>query len=187
MPTPPFWIDHAYDVDHAGDRRSRYGAYLYSRARQFHDDGEPTDDPVEFAALAFTIGSSPVMAPGYVRNHPRVRHVSWCWDDDYRAAFEVQIVAPLPDPIAAAIRRDGRTWADWHREWHGEAWCEPYDNDRPGAFTVVTVRVPIDPAALPAPLYGPTGVPDLATAQAAVAAVCAQLNADLAGILAALT
>lgn len=182
-----FWIDHDYDRDYAGDGVSRYGAYLYSRAHQFREDGEPITDPVTFATTAFTIASSPIMAPGYVHRHPRIRHVSWCWDDDYRAAFEVQLVAPLPDPIAAVLRRDSHTWADWHRPWHGEAWFEPYDNDRPGAFTVVTVRVPINPAALPAPAYDAAGTPDRATAQAAVAAVCTQLNTTLADILAALT
>jgi hypothetical protein len=181
-----FWTDDDYDRDHASNGRSRYGSYLASRAHQFHEDGDPITDPVEFALLAFTIASSPVMAPGYVCQHPRVLDVAWPHDDEDRTAAEVRLVAPLPEPIATVIRRDRRTWAGWHRPWRGDQWFEPYDNDRPGAYTTVTIRIPLNPNTLPAPVYQ-RGVPDLATAQRAVRAVCAQLNTALADILAALS
>jgi hypothetical protein len=180
-----FWVDEPYDVRDAGDRRSRYGAYLFSRAHLFGDPDEdgPISDPCEFAARAFTIASAPVMAPGYVREHPRVRGVSWCWDDDRRLAFEIQLVAPLPGPIEQAIR--GQQWADWQRHWSSDSWWQPYDNDRPGAYTVVTVRVPLTADVLPTPAYQ-GAAPDVAIAKQAVGAVCERLNSHLAGILAAL-
>lgn len=182
--TRAFVVDEDYDVNHASDRHSRYGSYLYSRSHLFHEDGEPITDAGEFAAVAFTIACAPVMSPGYVREHPRVRHVSRCWDDDHRLAFEVQVVAPLPAPIAEAIRSKG--WADWQRQWGSEWWFEPYDNNRPGAYTVVTVRVPLAPDSLPMPAYT-AGAPDLDAARTAVRAVCGQLNTHLTPILAALT
>jgi hypothetical protein len=182
-----FWTDEIYDRDYASDGVSRYGAYLYSRAHLFADldDDGPTSDAPTFAAVAFDIASSPVMAPGYVCHHSRVRHVSWCWDEDHRLAFEVQVVAPLPALIEKAT--SGR-WAGWKRDrsWSGDTWWEPFDNDRPGAFTVVTVRVPLPVDLLPAPYYTARGVPDLSTAKLAVTAVCGQLNTHLAAILAAL-
>lgn len=190
MPTPPdddraFWIDDVYDRDYASDGRSRYGAYLAARTHLFREDDEPVTDPVLFARLAFTIASSPIMAPGYVHHHPRVLDVAWCRDDEGRTAVEVRLIAPLPEPIAAVIRRDRRLWADWSRPWPGDHWFAPYDNDRPGAYTTVTIRIPLDPTALLAPTYH-RGAPDLATAQAAVRAVCGLLNTALADILAAL-
>ncbi|HEX5120460.1 MAG TPA: hypothetical protein VFW65_35210 [Pseudonocardiaceae bacterium] len=183
-----FWIDDAYDRDQASNGHSRYGAYLADRADQFHEDGQAITDPVQFARLAFTIASSPIMAPGYVHSHPRVLDVLWQRDDEARMAIQVRLAAPLPEPIATVIGRDRRPWADWSRPWPGTAWFEPYDNDRPGAYTTVAVRIPLDPSALsslPAPAYR-RGEPNLATAQAAVRAVCGHLNTALADILAAL-
>jgi hypothetical protein len=183
--TSAFWVDEAYDVRNAGDARSRYGAYLFSRAHLFRDQDEdgPMSDPCEFAARAFTIASAPVMAPGYVHQHPLVRGVSWCWDDDRRVAFEIQLAAPLPGPIEQAIR--GQQWTGWQRHWGSDSWWEPYNNDQPGACTVVTVRVPLPADVLPTPAYQ-SAVPAVAVAKRAVGVVCGQLNSHLAGILAAL-
>jgi len=183
--TTAFRVDEAYDVRNAGDGHSRYGAYLFSRDHQFRDRDEdgPVTDPCEFAARAFMIASPPAMSPGYVREHPRVRRVSWCRDDEDRVGFEIQLAAPLPAPIEHAIR--GKHWAGWHHQWRPDFWWEPYDNDRPGAYTVVTVRVPLTADMLPAPVYQGT-VPDVAVAKQAVGAVCQRLNSHLTGILAAL-
>lgn len=183
--TPPaaFWVDADYDREYASDGRSRYGAYLAMHTREFIDVGceQPTDDPRLFAAAAFTIACAPIMAPGYVRRHPRVHGLSWCWDEEDRMAFEVGVVAPLPDPIARVIA--GRGWAGWQR--HRGAWWEPDANDRPGACTLVTVRVPLPPDPLPVPAYTRDEVPELDTARRAVRAVCRQLNGHLDAILTA--
>jgi hypothetical protein len=186
MPAPmshAFCVDEDYDISNAGDRRSRYGSYLYSRAHLFSEDGEPVEPP-EFAATAFTIACAPVMSPGYVRQHPRIQKVAWCWDDDYRVAFKIQLAVPLPTPIADHLR--GKDWADWHREWSSDYWFEPYDNDRPGAFTVVTVRVPVGVHTLPDNTYTLDGTPTVTAAKTVVRTVCGQLNAHLDGILTAL-
>jgi len=181
--TRAFCVDEDYDRANAGDGRSRYRSYLDSRSHLFVEDGEPVTDPLVFAATVFTIANSPVMSPGYVRQHPRIRAVSWCWDDDHRIGFDIHLPAPLPAPVATALR--GQDWADWQRDWRSDWWWEPYDNDRPAAYTVLIVRVPLPVDILPAPVYR-DGVPDLATAKTAVAVVCDQLNTHLAGILTAL-
>ncbi|MCI0687960.1 MAG: hypothetical protein L0Y54_12080, partial [Sporichthyaceae bacterium] len=66
-----FWIDHDYDRAHASDGRTRYGAYLRQHTADLTEawDG----GPARFAALAWWIANSPVMWPGYVQAHPRVR------------------------------------------------------------------------------------------------------------------
>jgi hypothetical protein len=182
--TRAFCVDEDYDTRAASNGHSRYGSYLYSRAHLFCEDGEPTTDPQLFAATAFTIACAPVMSPGYVHQHPRIRHMSWCWDDEDRAAFTIQLAAPLPAPIAEHLR--GKDWAGWGREWRSDCWFEPYDNDRPAAYTVVTVRIPIGVDTLPDTAYTPDGTPTVTAAKPAVRAVCDQLTAHLAGILTAL-
>jgi hypothetical protein len=188
MPTNPpadtaFWVDEVYDREYASDRGARYGAYLRDRHHRFHDGGTPTSDPREFAALAFTIASGPIMSPGYVHRHPRIHQVSWGRDDEDRYAFDLDLATPLPAVIEQAVR--GQGWAGWDRDWHGDAWWTPYRNDRPAAWTTCTVRIPLPADVLPAPAYR-DGHVHVTTAKAAVAAVCAHLNQDLAGILTAL-
>jgi hypothetical protein len=70
--TPPFWLDHEYDRDNADSRStSRYGNYLYQSRHQFAKIDY--DDPsVEFAALAWRIGTGPIMSPPFIRQHRRV-------------------------------------------------------------------------------------------------------------------
>ena len=73
--TKIFWIDHEHDRDAASDGASRYGFYLRDRRDWFEDCldcGEP--QTARFAATAWRIATGPVMSPGYVRCHRRVRH-----------------------------------------------------------------------------------------------------------------
>lgn len=178
-----FTIDEGYDIHVAGC--SRYGNYLAGRSHLFlDDDGQLTGDPVVFAAIALSIACSPVMSPGYVYTHPRITNFARRWDDEGRlAAFGVTLIAPLPVSIAEAIR--GQDWQDWRRDWSSEFWFEPDSNDRPAAYTVVTIRIPVAGFELPTPLYE-AGAPQVAAAKAAVAALCAHLNTHLATILTAL-
>jgi hypothetical protein len=183
---PLLWVDDDYDRAHASDGHSRYSAYLRDRARLFRTEDGPSSDPGEFAQLAFTLARPPIMSPGYVRGHPRVCDTGWCWDDEGRAAVTLALVAPLPAGLAALL---GGRWRGWQTRGHGarRVWVEPTENDRPAAYAALTLHVPINPTELPEPAYRtPDAVPDTGRAKAAVRAVCAQVNAHAAAVLAAL-
>lgn len=181
-PVPPaFWVDEHDDRDYAPDRVSRFGRFLAVHAGQFldPDDERPTADPLLFAAAAFTVACGPFMAPGYVRTHPRVRGVQWFWDGEHRLALEVPLLVP---PCPELVPRLRTRWLGWRHEAASSAW-EPSDNDRPYAYTVLTARLPLPGDGLPEPRYG-EGVPDLVTAQRAVATVVTALNGHLALLVA---
>jgi hypothetical protein len=185
MPSrPAFRTDDRADRDLASDGVSRYGAYLARHRHLFHRDGDeapPTRDPVQYALAAWTIACPPIMAPGYVSSHLRIQDVTVHWDDEHRAALAVHIAAPAPAVTATLCS----PWQDWAREhWPGR-WFDPYDNDRVTVLTTLTVRVPLDPHRLPDPRYR-SGIPDTDTAKQTVASLCAALNTDLTGLLAAL-
>lgn len=178
--TLAYWIDSEYDVTNASDRKSRYGAYLRDNRGRFFDDREPTAEPLVFAQHAFTVASTPIMSPGYVHRNGRILDAAWTWDDDYRLALDIDLASPLPPAVANATR-DFR-WGSWERE--GKQYWRPFGNDRPAVFATTTVRVPMDPTALPEPVYRRAD-PDVATAKAAVRAVCAQVNDLVSPLLAA--
>jgi len=175
-------VDETYDREYSSDGLSRYGAYLRQKRTMFdHGDG-PTNDPVAFALAAWCVAQAPIMAPGYVQSHPRVLVADQHWDDDGRAAVLVQLAAPLPEPVARSIDR----WRGWERQGHDPSfWAVPYDNDYPAAYATVTLRIPLDRAALPVPRYR-TGAPHTATAKQAVHALCGLLNDQVVPLLAAL-
>jgi hypothetical protein len=128
--------------------------------------------------------ASPIMAPGYVRTHPRVLGTETSWDDNHRVAVTVQVAAPLPAALLRAI--DGWRWRGWEQVGYTETrWVQPYDNDRPAAFTTVALRIPLVAAALPTPRYR-AGVPETGTAKRAVHAICDLLNDPLRPVLAEL-
>lgn len=196
MATPdrPFWIDDDYDSNYTvggwerfATTTSRYGNYLASRAHRFLDEDTeaPTTDPAEFAGLAWQISLSPIMAPGYVRTHPRIQSVTTTGDDDHRFGVALTLAAPLPAPVAAAIA--GHRWRDWERDWHSDWWFEPYPLDRPAAYTTVAIRIPIPRECLPTPAYYRNGDPDVEVAKQTVRVLCARLNEQLQPILDALT
>jgi hypothetical protein len=181
----PFTVDDAYDRN--GDGSSRFAAYLSGRAQWFSDltdTGVPTADVTRFAEYAFRIALAPIMAPGYVRTHPRIQDVTADHDQDDRLAIAIGLAAPLPGPVAAAIA--GRGWHEWDRDHLSGQWFAPERNDRPAAYTLVTVRVPIVPDALPTPAYDRTGAPRVRAAKAAVEQVCRQLNRALGDVFTAL-
>lgn len=77
-------------------------------------------------------------------------------------------------------------WRGWERHGHDPSlWVVPYDNDRPAAYTMVTLRIPLDGAALPRPRYR-AGVADTATAKQAVWVLCGLLNDQVDPVLDAL-
>jgi hypothetical protein len=178
-----FSADETYDRDFSSDGRSRFGAYLRQRADMFDDGDGPTTDRYPFSLAAWRIAHSPIMVPGYVRTHPRVLSTEAYWDDDHRVAVTVQVAAPLPASLDRAI---DRRWRGWEQVGYPKVrWVEPYDNDRPAAFTIVALRIPLVAAVFPTPLYR-AGVAETATAKRAVHAVCDLLNEQLRQVLVAL-
>ena len=166
-----FWVDDVYDQDMASDGCSRYGAYIRQKAYMFRDGDDWIDDNVRFALTAWRIAQPPIMSPGYIRIHPRVQDNCEHWDDDGRVALTVELAMPLPNQIAHYTR--ALDWCGWERP--DERWVEPYDNDRPAAFTTLAVRVPLPTGTLPAPSYR-NAVPHVRTAQLAVRTICDLLN-----------
>lgn len=179
-----FAVDETYDRDFASDRRSRFGAYLRQQVDMFEYGDGLTTDKCSFALTAWRIAQSPIMAPGYVRLHPRVVGTGEYWDDDQRVAIVVRVAAPLPAEVAGAI--DVWRWHGWDQIGYPDPhWVEPYDNDRPAVFTVVTLRIPIPAAALPVPRYR-AGAADTATAKQAIRVIHDLLNVQVGPVLAAL-
>ncbi|MFD8695365.1 hypothetical protein [Kitasatospora purpeofusca] len=74
-------IDDIADREKASDGRSRYAAYLTKHADDFHEGGEPLT-PVDFAALAWSVATFPVMWPGYVDVRPAGRPRPLDWERD---------------------------------------------------------------------------------------------------------
>jgi hypothetical protein len=84
---------------------------------------------------AWTLATGPVMSPGYVRCHPRIRRARLersDWDGSLVAA--VDLVIGQPGPLAWLRSNDDRGWLrDWPSErnpWTGaDAWYEPSGSD----------------------------------------------------------
>ncbi|HEX5401873.1 MAG TPA: hypothetical protein VFX16_06185 [Pseudonocardiaceae bacterium] len=164
-----FAADDEYDREMASDGCSRFGAYLRQSCGAFRDDIEPTQNPLLFALAAWRISQPPIMTPGYVRRHPCVLEADEHWDDEGRVALTVQLAAPMP----MSVVRSGccSEWSRWER--YGDAQLlEPFDNDRPAAFGILVLRVPISADALPSPRYCRTGGPTVEVAKQAVGAIC---------------
>lgn len=117
-----FWIDYEYDREMASDGRSRFASYV-RRAAATADwtecwDGTWDDETVRavhFASESWRLATTPVMSPGYVRRHPRVRSARVevnPWDASLTAS--VEIIIPQPRQLAAARDSgDGSMWWDW--------------------------------------------------------------------------
>jgi hypothetical protein len=149
--TDVFWIDAEYDRDQSSDGISRYGAYV----RQGWSGpwcGESR--PAELASFAWRRATGPVMAPGYVRMHPRVRSASLGisdWDGSLIAA--VDLIAPQPKDFRY-LRSDRGTWKDWPAEgWRDLRYHEPYGDELDGKcflLTTIGLRFTVPAGDLPA-------------------------------------
>jgi hypothetical protein len=115
-----FWVDRDYDRDSASDGESRYGAYVRKRLDWFQDaecwDWE--SGPVRFAAVAWRIATGPVMAPGYVRCHPKILRAEAersDWDGSLLAS--VDVITPWPHALDRSHEwRARKWWRDWPTE-----------------------------------------------------------------------
>jgi hypothetical protein len=166
------------DWDQASDGISRYGAYLAQHRGMFRDvDGQPTGDPLEFAAAAWEIAHSPIMSPAYVSTHPRIQSAVATWDYEHNLAVTVTVA--LDNVPAVTQLRRARGWA--HDRISGQ-WYDPDDCAALTAMCKAVIRVPIRPGDLPLPEYRDT-IPVTEVAKAAVAALCTVLNPVLSAVL----
>lgn len=126
--TAAFWIDAEYDRDQASDGISRFGVNVRKATALAQCWDGTWKDPVtrqaRFAAAAWSSATGPVMAPGYIRYHPRVLAGEVAcngWDGTLNGL--VRLVTPWPQPLA----RSG-AWhpADcWREDWP----AQPYGGD----------------------------------------------------------
>ncbi len=199
MMTSAFWIDYGYDADHASDGISRYGAYVRSATSTvFAECWDGTwDDPggraARFAAAAWQTATGPVMAPGYIREHPRVlsaRVEVNTWDGSLFGA--VELATPWPVPLART--RDwqgGQWWQTWpveHRLGGPDFYREPDDRDLTrGPYLLAKARMlfPLTPGGLPAAPDGPDDHPE-GKARTAAEALVAAMNSAVTPVIGAL-
>ncbi len=163
-----FWIDEEYDRDQASDGISRFGAYV-RKATWLAEcwDGtweDPSTRQARFAASAWSTATGPVMAPGYVRHHPRVltgEVASNSWDGTLNGV--VRLVTPWPQPLAQshAWHSADTWWEDWPTQPYGGDtvyYREPDDDEvaaRRYLMASATLIFPLSASALPAAPAGP--------------------------------
>lgn len=174
-----FAPDDQYDIQHASDFHSRYGAYLRQNTGLFVDpDGGQTRNRLEFAAAAWRVAQGPVMSPPYVTAHPRVLGAEPTWDFDGLLAVTVDIALGIPRALSSALH--GR-WLGWSRR---KGWFKPEDNDHAVAVATAQFRIPMSHNGLPATHYLSTGEPDTEVAKEAVRVLCGRLDAALGAVCA---
>jgi hypothetical protein len=184
--TLPFVIGRSYDEEMASDGESRYGAYVRDAVaadRYAWDMDHDEDRRHEFAALAWRNATGPVMSPGYVRYHHRIRGARV-----YRSGWDGALLASVTvaTPPPAAIARLG-TWSDWPTELSGGQYIpvDPYEEQIGNsakyrgtgyALTAVHLEFPLPDVALPALPSSPDSPAVARTAAVAVGALVGALN-----------
>jgi hypothetical protein len=153
-----FEIDTEYDQDHSDDGVSRYGSYVRDRMSAFAEawDGTWDDGTVPFACTAWRTATGPVMAPGYVRRHPRILSAQIVRNEwDGSLAADVSLITGWPSALLKLT-----AWYDWPSE-HSflsdrEVFTEPSGEDViRHQFLLPSARLcfsmPVAQAALPLP------------------------------------
>lgn len=189
-----FWIDADYDREYASDGKSRFGAYVRQNIKGFAECWDGTWDEalhVRFAEQAWRVATGPIMAPGYVRRHPRI--LSTCleysyWDGSLAASIE--LIAPWPQPLRQSsqwIKQIGHGW--WH-DWpmdFSDVYHDPSDEDiskRPYLLASASMRftVPDDEFPVP-PATEHTDDELVELARQSVAVLVAKLNRVVGPVL----
>jgi hypothetical protein len=179
------WVDEDWDRTNASDRVSRYGAYLRGHTELFDPWHEAmdgiTEDPGEFAIAALRVACGPIMSPGYVHWHPRVRDHTVGYGEDPdpgRLVVKVALATSLPMWL-------GSPWWSWTTHM-GRDWSEP-DEAKHAALARLELRWPVPVATLPRP-HRPArpGEPNLRDAKASVRALVAEINRTAGPVLAKL-
>lgn len=114
MAEQPFTIDSEYDQGHSDDGVSRYGSYVRDRMSAFAESWNGTwdDGTVPFATTAWRTATGPVMAPGYVRRHPRILSAQIVRNEwDGSLAADVSLITGWPSALQKLT-----AWHDWPSE-----------------------------------------------------------------------
>jgi hypothetical protein len=135
MSEQAFWIDDEYDRDRASNGVSRYDSYIRQHIHEFQF-GE--DDDADFAVLAWRVATGPIMAPGYVQQHPRVisSKLMRNYDGDGLIA-SISLVAELP--YRASLSRTGMSWGTWPQQ-HGHYYRPEGDDLASGGYLLATTE-----------------------------------------------
>jgi hypothetical protein len=147
---------------------------------------------VHFASEAWRLATTPVMSPGYVRRHRRIRSARVevnPWDASLTAA--VEIIIPQPRQLAAARDSgDGSIWWDWRQESLGgeRVYLEPGDEELSQyryMMAITRLVSPLPVGGLP-PAPGGPGAWIEDAAQRAVTVLCTELRQVVDPVLAVL-
>ncbi|RVX39133.1 hypothetical protein EDD27_1476 [Nonomuraea polychroma] len=114
-----FWIDVDHDREMASDGVSRFGHYVRARADDFREAWEWEESrTAQFAAMAWRVATGPIMAPGYIRFHPRLLSARTEVNDwDGSLVGITTLVTPWPQALACSREwRAGEWWRDWPTE-----------------------------------------------------------------------
>jgi hypothetical protein len=175
-----FWIDESYDLEYASDRVSRYGAYVRQHRSEFVETLDERDRAT-FAALAWRVATGPIMAPGYVRKHERVRSSRLTRNyEDGSLYATVELVGITPRRLELEDF-SSPPWRSWPRE-RGH-YYEPEGSDLTSArylLTTTTAMFPLPTIELPIP----TDVRSLeASAKRAVRLLVALMNDNVTSLI----
>lgn len=193
MITKAFWIDYEYDADHANRANgSRYFDYITDKAGAFEDCWDWEEVPkARFAATAWRIATGPIMAPGYVRIHPRILGVDLersDWDGSLLAC--VDLITPPPHALQSSSEwGGGKWWRSWPSESLSsrEAYYYPSGEDLakdPYILPSVSLRFLIPDDRVLAPPADHPSLPELQhAAQHCVKALVDELNASITPVI----
>ncbi|WP_327678555.1 hypothetical protein [Kitasatospora sp. NBC_00458] len=179
-------VDDIRDREQASDGHSRYGAYLADYAADFHEDGQPLG-PVDFAAVAWSVATTPVMAPGYVAVRPDVQPLTVRRDHDGRAVLGAAVglrhghLARRPDSRLRALDWERNPWDRPDEPW--PVLIGPESTDRPAVLLTATLFVPIPDGILLRPTTARPGRTLTHEAKQVVAALAAHTNDALAPLV----
>jgi hypothetical protein len=135
-----FWIDEQYDRDNASNGVSRYDSYVRLYQAEFAEAIISDRDRSAFAAVAWRVATGPIMAPGYVRQHERVRSARLTRNyEDGSLYATVDLVGITPRRLEYGPPQ----WWPWPRE-HGH-YYEPEGRDLISARFLLTTTTALFP------------------------------------------
>ena len=192
-----FWIDYGYDVSHASDGVSRYGAYVRNAAVLFAECWDVAWDDAaaraaRFAVAAWQVATGPVMAPPYICMHPRVlsaRAEVNPWDGSLSGV--VELATGWPAPLAGSPDwRGGQWWQTWPPAEFGGTGCyrEPGEEELTrGPWLLASARLlfPLPARGLPGAPDGPADALE-GKARTAAEALVAAMNTTVTSVIGAL-